>query len=282
MAKRKPAPKSPAKPATKPKSNSQAGNPPDASIDSSMPVTWESSGKGGDNGRDKASITNAENGNTDGVTDSGNVTPTADGDGLLYDRSAVTRKDRGRRWEQVRREARGAGANRADAIARANWVCAHEFPQFAADYPEPPAEPPPLPDEVIEPEPAPVVVEPAQEPATGQVLGLGEIPGDWPELPPNAPLAAEVQWVQASRVDVVELLPGGGARIHLERSDRPAPSKAALSWLETAILFPAKWADIVAKATSTQADEREHTRRERVALEAVGSLLADMVGEPTT
>lgn len=264
MAKRKPAPKA--------KSNSQAGNLPNASIDSSMPVTWDSSGKGGDNGRDKASITNAENGNTDGVTDSGNVTPAADGDG---EPATHARKARGKRWEQVRREARGAGANRREAIARANAVCAVEYPQFAAEYPAPVEESEPV---------GGSVASGCQDADAGQVAGLGDIPDSWPELPPNAPLAAEVQWVQASRVDVVELLPGGGARIHLGRADRPAPSKAALAWLETAVLFPAKWSDVTVKATSTQADEREHTRRERVAIESVGGLLSDMVGvcDPTT
>jgi hypothetical protein len=38
----------------------------------------------------------------------------------------------------------------------------------------------------------------------GRVQGLDDIPADWPTLPANASLAAEIQWVQASRLDVVE------------------------------------------------------------------------------
>jgi hypothetical protein len=194
----------------------------------------------------------------------GSVTPSVAVDG--GEPATRTRRDRGRRWEQVRREARARGKNRGQAIAHANAVCAEEFPEFAADYPIPEPEP--------EATPAPEI---AAEPDTGRVLGLGDIPGDWPALPSNASLAAEVQWVQASRVDVVEILPGGGARVDLSHADHPAPSKAALSWLETSILFPSKFADVSVKATQGQADEREHVRRERRAIEDVRALLAEMV-----
>ena len=38
----------------------------------------------------------------------------------------------------------------------------------------------------------------------GLVTGLSDIPASWGPLAPNATLAAEIQWVQASRIDVVE------------------------------------------------------------------------------
>ena len=201
---------------------------------------------------------NAEQGN-----EGGHVHGTTDGDG--GQRPTHARKARGKRWEQVRREARGQGSTRRAAIARANEVCDAEFPEFAAEYPAPP-EPEPAPDPPAEP--------PAED--AGHVRGLGDIPADWPSLPPNASLAAEVQWVQSSRIDVVEAT-AGGYRIHLDRADRPVPSKAALGWLETAVLFPAKFADVAVKATQHQEDEREHARRERLAIDEVEALLAEML-----
>ena len=134
--------------------------------------------------------------------------------------------------------------------------------------------PPPGVDSVAPPEPnAPAETPPAapDAPETG-VSGLGDIPAGWPDLPANASLAAEVQWVQSSRLDVVT----GPAAVDLARADRPAPSKAALSWLETSILFPAKFTDVAVKATQNQEDEREHTRREKAAVEDIHGLLADM------
>jgi hypothetical protein len=110
----------------------------------------------------------------------------------------------------------------------------------------------------------------------GRVTGLGDIPVDWPRLPANASLPAEIGWVQASRVDVVEPLPGGGARVRLARADAPAPSKAALGWLETAILFPAKFADVAVKATQYQEDEQQLVRRERKSIDELRAILAEM------
>jgi len=118
------------------------------------------------------------------------------------------------------------------------------------------------------------------EPAhPGRVTGLGDIPDDWPQLPANASLAAEIQWVQSSRIDVVEELPGGAVRVHLDRADRPAPSKSALGWLETSIRAYSKYCDIAAKATSQLEDEREHVRREKLQIQEIRDLLAEMVEE---
>jgi len=139
-----------------------------------------------------------------------------------------------------------------------------------AEYPPPGAEAVPQ----VESVPPEVIT--ASEPESGRLVGLSDIPAGWPSLPPNAPLQAEVQWVQAVRIDVVEALAGGGFRVRLERADSPAPSKAALSWLETAILFPAKFADVAVKTTAALEDGRESVRRERRSIEDVRAILAEM------
>ena len=43
------------------------------------------------------------------------------------------------------------------------------------------------------------------------------------------------------------------------------------------ILFPSKFADISVKATTNQDDEREHVRREKMAIEEIRGLLAEML-----
>jgi len=111
---------------------------------------------------------------------------------------------------------------------------------------------------------------------SGCVQGLGDIPDDWPQLPPNASLASEIQWVQSSRLDVVEEVSDRLTRVHLERADQPAPSKAAIGWLETSIRAYAKYCDIAAKATAQQEDASEHVRRERLAIDETRALLAEM------
>ena len=112
------------------------------------------------------------------------------------------------------------------------------------------------------------------EPAhPGRVTGLGDIPEDWPALPSNASLAAEIQWVTANRLRVRD----GDLGVDLTRALGPAPSHSALSWLETAILFPAKFADVAVKVTQGQEDEREHVRREKLAIGEIRELLAEMV-----
>lgn len=111
----------------------------------------------------------------------------------------------------------------------------------------------------------------------GRVSGLSDIPSSWPTLPANASLAAEIQWVQALRLDVVEELPGGGTRVRLDRADTPAPSKGAIGWLETSIRSYAKFVDVAAKVTATVQDEQEAGRREKLAIDEVRGLLAEMV-----
>lgn len=131
----------------------------------------------------------------------------------------------------------------------------------------------------VKPKTVPANGDPAPEPSSGQVVGLATLPAEWPQLPPNASLAAEVSWVQSSRLDVVQQVPGG-YRVDLSRADRPAPSKGALSWLETSILFPSKFADVSVKAAQGATDEQEEVRRERIAIEEVRALLAEMLDDP--
>jgi len=154
------------------------------------------------------------------------------------------------------KEARADGLLRPEAQQRA-------YEELDRRYPETPPETPP-------------------DAAESGVAGLGDLPPDWPDLPANASLAAEIQWVQASRLDVVEELPGGAVRVHLARADRPAPSKAAIGWLETSIRAYAKYCDIAAKATAHQEDEKEAVRREKLATDDMHALLASMVTPPAT
>ena len=113
----------------------------------------------------------------------------------------------------------------------------------------------------------------------GRVRGLQEIPSDWPDLPSNASLQAELRWCQSNRIRVAEEMRGGAIRVHLERAGSPAPSHAALGWLETAIRFPAKFVDICARSLKDQVDEADRVRRERMSIAEVESLLAEMVDD---
>lgn len=104
------------------------------------------------------------------------------------------------------------------------------------------------------------------------VTGLGDLPADWPPLPANAQLQVEIAWVSANRLRV-----RSGSGVNLSRALSPAPSYSALSWLETSILFPSKFADISVKATAQQDDEREGIRREKMAIEEIRSILKEML-----
>lgn len=115
----------------------------------------------------------------------------------------------------------------------------------------------------------------AEEPIDTRVQGLSEIPAGWPQLPANAALPSEIAWVSANRLRVRD-----GNGVDLSRALSPAPSYAALSWLETSILFPSKFADISVKATAQQDDEREHVRREKMAIGEIRGLLSEMLPGP--
>jgi hypothetical protein len=132
---------------------------------------------------------------------------------------------------------------------------------------------PPLPVQ----KPVSPAAEAIQAPDTGQVQGLSLIPSAWPPLGDNSSLQSELSWVQSQRLSVVEER-GNTTIVHLERASSPAPSKAALGWLETSIRSYAKFVDIVSRALSTAVDEQDSVRRERLALAEITALLDEMQG----
>ena len=214
------------------------------------------------------------------------------GEGEKHHTREETQSDATRRWrndgiseqvaafrDRVRNDYRedNPGCKRREAHEYAWTSALAAFPPpgvdpVALEIPEP--EPVEVEPEPIEPEPVAVmeIMPPADD---AGVSGLGRIPGGWPVLPSNASLQAEVAWVQASRLDVVEET-GSGTRVDLSRARSPAPSRAAIGWLETSIRAYSKYCDIAAKATQTQEHEAEAVRRERVALGDVRGLLESM------
>lgn len=112
-----------------------------------------------------------------------------------------------------------------------------------------------------------------------QVQGLSDIPADWPQLPGNASLQAEIGWCQANRLRVVEERASGVVIVHLDRARTPAPSWAALGWLETSIRVYSKYIDVVAKALKNEENEQDMVKRERMAIDEIRSLLAEMLTE---
>ncbi|MEM6778213.1 MAG: hypothetical protein AAF670_11205 [Planctomycetota bacterium] len=121
----------------------------------------------------------------------------------------------------------------------------------------------------------PSLNEPAES-ANARIVGLPNIPDSWPEMPGNASLHSELSWVQNNRLRIVEKT-GGTTRVHLERSREPAPSWAALSWLETSIRVYAKFIEICAKHLREDEGEPEMIRRERKSIAEVRQLLTEMV-----
>jgi len=133
---------------------------------------------------------------------------------------------------------------------------------------------PPLPKPELE---SKSVVEPEVPPAVNShIRGLGAIPAGWPTLPPNASLQAEVGWVQAHRLSIVEEQASGSIVVHLERASIPAPSMASLGWLETSIRSYAKYIDVVARSLATAQDEQAQVRRERMRIDEIRALLTEM------
>jgi hypothetical protein len=111
----------------------------------------------------------------------------------------------------------------------------------------------------------------------GKLIGLASIPAAWGDLPSNASLASEIAWVQANRLLVVEEKDSGATVVHLDRARSPAPSWAALGWLETSIRSYAKFIDVASKAATTSTDEAELVRREKMQIAEVRQLLAEMI-----
>ena len=112
----------------------------------------------------------------------------------------------------------------------------------------------------------------------GQIQGLGDLPPDWPDLPSNASLPSEVAWVQANRLRIVSEKASGATLVHLDRAMSPAPSWAALGWLEISIRSYAKFVDVAAKVSGSSDDgEAEVWRRERMAIEEMRGLLEQLM-----
>jgi hypothetical protein len=107
------------------------------------------------------------------------------------------------------------------------------------------------------------------------VAGLSEIPSEWPQLPPNASLGAEVAWVLANRIRVIRE-DSDGAVVDLSKALTPAPSYAALGWLETSIRAFAKFVDVSARASASGQDDADKIKRERIAIAEIRSLLEQM------
>jgi hypothetical protein len=111
----------------------------------------------------------------------------------------------------------------------------------------------------------------------GAIQGLAEIPEGWPTLPANASLGSELGWVQANRLRIVEERPGRATSVKLGQALSPAPSWAALGWLETSVRSYAKFVDVAAKAASGgDDDEGAVLRRERKSVDEVRALLDEM------
>jgi len=108
------------------------------------------------------------------------------------------------------------------------------------------------------------------------VAGLSDLPASWGDLPPNAPLSAEVSWVQANRLRCVRET-SDRVIVDLSRALNPAPSYAALGWLETSIKTYAKFVDVAAKATASNEGEQAEIRREQQSIDEVRRMLAEML-----
>jgi len=130
-----------------------------------------------------------------------------------------------------------------------------------------------------EPEPAPPAPSAPPEPTSstnGHIQGIEALPSAWPALPANASQQAELGWVQANRLSCIEQQPSGAIRVHLDRAHEPAPSRAALGWLETSIRSYAKYVDVAARSLRDEQDDQDHKRRERMAMDDIEGLLAEM------
>jgi hypothetical protein len=111
----------------------------------------------------------------------------------------------------------------------------------------------------------------------GAIQGLSDLPSNWPSnLPSNASMSAEIGWVQANRLRIVEERPGRATVVRLDQALSPAPSWATLGWLETSIRSYAKYVDVASKASHGEDDEGAVLRRERKSVDEVRALLSEM------
>ena len=180
--------------------------------------------------------------------------------------------------DQMMREARRSGLSKEDAREKVYAKLLEMFPQAKQQTDEPASEAGGVVDQVAVTAETTALTGGTHARDEAAVTGLDAIPPDWPALPPNAKLSVEIQWVQANRLSVVRDL-GDRAVVDLGKAMTPAPSWSALGWLETSIRAYAKFVDVAAKASATLEDEREVVRREKLAIEEVRGLLAEMLTE---
>lgn len=193
-------------------------------------------------------------------------------------RARLTNEKRHAYWERMRKAARLAGLPRGQGPESA-YVWATQQAELEFPYVPPPD--PEIVEDLPDEGDFPTVGRSPEAPsapiqADQGVSGLGNFPPDWPKLPANAQLQQEIAWVTANR-----LLVRDGSGVNLSRAMSPPPSYSALSWLETSILFPAKFADISVKATAENDDEKEFVRREKLAVEEIRSILKEMLDAKT-
>ena len=197
-------------------------------------------------------------------------------------RARETRREASNRWiregrqaevddfrETIRLECLAKGLARHEAVAH-SWECAlDQFPR--------PGDVATLPgDEDIAKPFRNITATPHQQTTCDSRLqGLSNVPESWGKLPANASLAADIGWVQSNRLYVVEERCNLTV-VHLDRAHEPAPSRAALGWLETSIRSYAKFVDVAAKALTTATDEATDLMREDIAIEEIRTLLAEM------
>ena len=118
---------------------------------------------------------------------------------------------------------------------------------------------------------------------SGMVRGLGDLPAEWPELPDNASIQAELSWVQSQRLRVVsDGAAGEPTVVRLARARVAPPSTATLGWLETSIRHHAKSIDVCARSLQGEQDEVEHVKRERMSIEEIRGILAEMMEAEAT
>jgi hypothetical protein len=185
--------------------------------------------------------------------------------------------------DRLIREARERGLSREEAHLEAYTLLEELYPETATSAEQPSGKNEQGNEEGGGSFPVEVTANTVKEPEASAreeaaVTGLSAIPEHWPELSANAPLGKEIQWVQANRLSVVRTV-GETSVVDLSKALTPAPSWAALGWLETSIRAYAKYVDVAAKASATLEDERELARRERLEIDEIRSLLAEMLGD---
>ena len=131
-------------------------------------------------------------------------------------------------------------------------------------------------DQRDEREAAAVVESPARPRSSDSTVdGLGKIPASWPQLPSNATLSQEVQWVLANRIQVIKET-NDGIVVDLSKALSPAPSYATLGWLETSIRAFAKFVDVSTKASANSQDDADKVKREKLEIAEIRELLGQM------